>query len=158
MSYLRTNPTWQEWLVPRATVILDASMQPGVGLNPTKLELSAGRASSLTTVPTRKNAEQVPVPLPPLIVQLIPAGCEVTVPVPFPPGKTETLPCVKANSVHTVMTSWAVTPPAVPMMIADWLFCTTLVETTKVALVAPAGTVTLGGTVAAAVLSLDNAT
>src|SRR5215217_8558676 len=56
------------------------------------------------------------------------------------------------------MIAYAVTPPAVPMMSADWLLLTVLVETGKLALVAPPGTVTLGGTVAAVVLSLDKAT
>src|SRR5215217_3099473 len=56
------------------------------------------------------------------------------------------------------MIAYAVTPPAVPMMSADWLFPTVLVETGKLARVAPPGTVTLGGTVAAIVLSLDKAT
>src|SRR5215213_5563092 len=56
------------------------------------------------------------------------------------------------------MIAYAVTPPAVPMMSADWLLLTGLVETGKLALVAPPGTVTLGGTVAAVVLSLDKAT
>src|SRR5215210_1710122 len=44
------------------------------------------------------------------------------------------------------------------MINADWLFDTTKVVIGKLALVAPAGTVTLGGTVAAAVLSLDSET
>src|SRR5215204_5782342 len=56
------------------------------------------------------------------------------------------------------MIAYAVTPPAVPMMSADWRLLTVLVETGKLALVAPPGTVTLGGTVAAVVLSLDKAT
>jgi hypothetical protein len=47
------------------------------------------------------------------------------------------------------MMSYAVTPPAVPMMSADWLLGTLFVETMKFALVAAAATVTLGGTVAA---------
>src|SRR5215204_2534339 len=55
------------------------------------------------------------------------------------------------------MIAYTVTPPAVPMMSADWLLLTVLVETGKLALVAPPGTVTLGGTVAAVVLSLDKA-
>ena len=42
-------------------------------------------------------------PPPPEMVQLIPAGCEVTVPLPLPPGKTEMLPFEKANGVQTVM-------------------------------------------------------
>jgi hypothetical protein len=52
----------------------------------------------------------------------------------------------------------AVFPPAVPMMSADWLLLRLFVTTVKLALVAPAGTVTLAGTFAAAVLSLDSAT
>src|SRR5215218_7668013 len=56
------------------------------------------------------------------------------------------------------MIAYAVTPPAVPMMSPDWLLLTVLEETGKLALVAPPGTVTLGGTVAAVVLSLDKAT
>src|SRR5215210_2522957 len=44
------------------------------------------------------------------------------------------------------------------MIDADWLFDTTLVVIGKLALTAPAGTVTLGGTVAAAVLSLERET
>src|SRR5215212_8976185 len=49
-------------------------------------------------------------------------------------------------------------PPTVPMITADCALVTSLVETVKVALVDPAGTVTLGGTVAAAVLSLVRST
>src|SRR3954468_15126382 len=44
------------------------------------------------------------------------------------------------------------------MMSADWGLGTTKVVTGKLALFAPAGTVTLGGTVAAFVSSLDSAT
>lgn len=44
------------------------------------------------------------------------------------------------------------------MISADWLLVNGDVETTNVALVEPAGTVTLAGTVAATVLSLDRAT
>jgi len=44
------------------------------------------------------------------------------------------------------------------MISADWLLVNGDVETTNVALVEPAGTVTLTGTVAATVLSLDRAT
>ncbi len=56
------------------------------------------------------------------------------------------------------MIAYVVTPPAVPMIRADWLFCTASVETWNDALVEPLGTVTSAGTVAAAVLSLDSAT
>jgi hypothetical protein len=45
-------------------------------------------------------------------------------------------------------------PPTVPMMLEDCALVTSLVVMVKVALVDPAGTVTLAGTVAAAVLSL----
>ena len=82
-------------MVPRATVTLEASKQPGSPLHPKKLELAAGRASSLTTVPTGKNALQVPAPLPPVMVQSMPAGCEVTRPLPFPPGMIAMLPLEK---------------------------------------------------------------
>ena len=51
-DYLRKKPGWQVIVVPRATVTLEASKQPGSDLHPKKLELAAGRASSLTTVPT----------------------------------------------------------------------------------------------------------
>src|SRR5215211_5283478 len=44
------------------------------------------------------------------------------------------------------MIAYAVTPPAVPMMSADWLLLTVLVETGKLALVAPPAT-TVGGSV-----------
>src|SRR5262245_46416642 len=134
-------------------------MQPGTGLHPTNFESGAGTALSLTTVPTGKNAEQVPPePLPRVIVQSMPAGDEVTRPLPLPPGRIETLPLSNANGVQTVMMSYAVTVPAVPMTSADCGFGTTLVVIGKVALVAPAGTVTLGGTGAAAELSLDRET
>ncbi|MEA2486128.1 MAG: hypothetical protein QOD46_1239 [Actinomycetota bacterium] len=82
--------------VPSAIWIFDGSEQPGRPLQPWKAEFAFGRASSLTTVPAGKKAEQAPEPLPKVIV--------------------------------------------------------------KVALLDPAATVTLAGTVAAAVLSLDRAT
>jgi len=69
----------------------------------------------------------------------------------------EMLPWVKWNSSHTVMIAYFVIPPAVPTMVEDLAF-TWFVETVNVALVEPAATVTLGGTVAAAVLSLDRET
>lgn len=49
-------------------------------------------------------------------------------------------------------------PPTVPMIVADCALVSSLVETVKVARVDPAGTVTLGGTVAAAVLLLVRST
>jgi hypothetical protein len=161
VDYLRKKPGWQVIVVPRATLTLEASAQPGSDLHPTKFESAAGRASSLTTVPTGKNASQVPVPLPPVMAQSIPAGCEVTRPLPFPPGRIAMLPFEKWKGSHTVMTaclSVLKSPPTVPIIIADCALVTSLVETVKVALVDPAWTVTLGGTVAAAVLSLVRST
>jgi len=67
------------------------------------------------------------------------------------------LPLEKWKASHTVITaclSVAKSPPTVPMITADCALVTSLVETGKVVLVDPEGTVTLGGTAAAAVLSL----
>jgi len=89
--------------LPRATVILDGSAQPGRPLKPWKLESEAATASSLTTVPTGKKAEHVPEPLPDVIVQLIPAGCDVICPLPSPPGTIAMLPFEYANGVQAVM-------------------------------------------------------
>jgi len=60
--------------------------------------------------------------------------------------------------VITACLSVLKSPPTVPMITADCALVTSLVETVKVVLVDPAGTVTLGGTVAAAVLSLVRST
>jgi hypothetical protein len=61
IAYLRTNAGWQVMVVPHETVILEASRQPGtLCRQPRKLESVAGRASSLTIVPTGKNASQLP--------------------------------------------------------------------------------------------------
>src|SRR5215210_2082415 len=95
------------------------STQPGRDLQPTNFESAAGRASSLTTVPTGKNAEHVPDPFPRMIAQSIPAGDEVTRPLPLPPGRIERLPLLNANGVQTVTMSYVVTVPAVPMISAD---------------------------------------
>jgi hypothetical protein len=143
--------------VPRATVILEGSPQPGSPRQPRKLEFAAGRASNRTTVPAGKKLEQLPDPFPFVMVQLMPAGCEVIKPLPLFPGMIEMLPWVKWNSSHAVMIAYFETPPTVAMMRADWEF-TWFVDTVNVALVDPGPTVTLGGTVAAAVLSLDNGT
>jgi len=59
---------------PRKIVTFEASMQPGVGRQPTKLESAAGHAVSRTTVPTGNLAVHVPEPLPATSVQLMPAG------------------------------------------------------------------------------------
>src|SRR5215203_912344 len=109
-------------------------------------------------VPVGKNALQRPVPFPPAMMQSIPAGWEVIRPLPFPPGIIEMLPFAAAKAVCTVMVADLIIPPADAMIVEDWLLLTLLVETVKVALVDPAGTVTLAGTVAAAVLLLDNET
>jgi hypothetical protein len=93
-----------------------------------------------------------------VMVQSIPAGCEVTRPSPVPPRASETLPFEARNAVVTVIVEDLVTPPAVAMIVEDVLLVTVLVATVNVALVDPAGTVTLGGTVAAAVLLLDSET
>ena len=71
------------------------------------------------------------------------------------------LPLEKWNASHTVIIaclSVLKSPPTVPMITADCALVTDLVETVKVARVDPAGTVTLGGTVAAAELSLVRST
>src|SRR5215210_6177741 len=136
-------------------------MQPGLGANPTNFEFAAATAVNRTTVPTVKNALQVPEPPPLAMVQSIPAGDDVTRPEPLPPGNTDTLPCEKWNASHTVMIacfSVLNTPPTVPMITADWALVSCLVVTGKLARLAPAGTMTLAGTVAAAVLSLCRST
>jgi hypothetical protein len=69
-----------------------------------------------------------------------------------------TLPTENCDGVHTVTIAYAVTPPAVPMMSEDRGLGTTFVVTGKLALVAPAGTVTLAGTVAAVGSSLVRGT
>lgn len=80
-------------------------------------------------------------------VQSIPAGWEVTRPDPVPPRAREMLPLDDWNWVTTVSVEPLETPPAVPMMVEDWLLVTGLVVTVKVARVAPAGIVTDAGTV-----------
>ena len=148
---MRKKPGWQVMFVPRATRTREGSEQPGtLVLQPRNSESEAGRASSLTTVPTEKNAEQSPEPLPRMIVQSMPAGEEVTRPLPVPPGRIEMLPLLKWNSVYVVMMSylWVLqSPPTVPTMIAEPVV-SGAVATGKVALVAPGATVTLAGTVA----------
>jgi hypothetical protein len=147
--------------VPRAIVTLDGLPQPGrLVLQPRSDESAAGRASRRTTVPTVKNASQVPEALPAVIVQSIPAGCDVTRPLPPPPGRIEMLPWLKWKADQDVMIPYlcvSQTPPTVPMITAEPVV-SGIVVTTNVALVAPAGTVTLAGTVATAVLSLCRST
>ena len=152
------KPGWQVMLVPRAMVIREGSLQPGVPRQPWNFEPLAACADSCATVPATNEAVQTPVLVPALYVQLMPVGCEVTVPPPLPADSTERLPVEKVDGVRTVMIPYVVTPPAVPMMSADWGFDTVSVVTGKVALREPAGTVRLAGTVAAARLSLDSVT
>ena len=76
----------------------------------------------------------------------------------MPPGRIATLPLEKWNGSQAVIAACLVIPPAVPMMIADWAFVTLFVVTANLALADPVGTVALGGTVAAAGLSLDSDT
>src|SRR5439155_4032990 len=69
----------------------------------------------------------------------------------------ETLSIV-AVAGETVRTAMRVAPPNAAEIVAVLEVGTAFVVTVKVALVAPAGTVTLTGTVAAAVLPLESAT
>jgi hypothetical protein len=86
--------------VARATRTRDGSEQPGRFVDqPRNAESAAGRASSRTIVPTGKKAAHVPDPLPPVSVRSIPAGEEVTRPLPPPPGMIEMLPLLKWNSL-----------------------------------------------------------
>jgi hypothetical protein len=71
----------------------------------------------------------------------------ITVPVPPPPA-----------AGFTVSVPDRVTPPKAPEMVTDAEVVTVLEVTVNVALVDPAGIVTLAGTVAALVLLLDNVT
>lgn len=140
---------------PARMVTLGASGQLFSDSQPMNFDPLAARASSRTSVPAAKNALlQVPEVLSAVKVQSIPAGEDVTRPDPVPPRASETLPIVAALSVVTVTVEERVTPPAVAMIVDDWLLVTVFVVTVKLALVAPAATVTDGGTVAAAVLLL----
>ena len=101
-AYFRAKPGWQLMVVPRATVILEGSPHPGSPLQPWNCEPAAAWAVSRTTVPTGKKAEQTPPPLPPVMVQPIPAGCDVTVPLPLPPGMIAMLPVENWDNGRTV--------------------------------------------------------
>src|SRR5918911_3809377 len=74
------------------TVIFWGSAQPGRPRQPWNCVSAAGRASSRTTAPAGKKALHVPEPLPDVMVQLMPAGCDVTTPLPLPPGTMLRLP------------------------------------------------------------------
>lgn len=144
---------------PARMVTSGASGQLFSASQPMNFDPSAARASSRTSVPAGKKALlQVPEVLFDVKMQSMPAGDDVTRPDPVPPRASETLPVVAALSVVTVTVEERVTPPAVAMIVDDWLLVTVFVVTVKLALVAPAATVTDGGTVAAVVLLLLNET
>ena len=88
----------------------------------------------------------------------------LTVPVDVVPPTTLVGLTVSVDSdaggggTDTVNTALRVAPPNVPLIVADVEAVTDTVLTVNVALVAPAATVTLAGTVAAAVLLLESAT
>ena len=101
LAYLRLKAGWQLMFELRLTMIREGSEHPGRPLHPWNFEPAAADAVRRTTVPAGKNDEQAPAPLPlPLtITQLIPAGCDVIVPLPLLPGMIETLPWLKADWV-----------------------------------------------------------
>lgn len=101
---------------------------------------------------------QVPVVLVRVNVQSIPAGEETTRPSPPPPRANDRLPLLALNSEVTVIVAPLRAPPASATIVDDMLLVTGLVSAGKLARVAPLATVTLGGTVAAAVLSLVKTT
>jgi hypothetical protein len=110
-------------------------------------------------VPTGKNALlHLPVVAVRVNVQSIPAGDETTRPSPFPPRASERLPLFALNSDVTVIVAPLLAPPASATIVEDMLLVTGFVSTGKLARVAPLATVTLGGTVAALVLSLVRTT
>lgn len=140
---------------PACTVTFGALGQLTSNSQPMNRELLAARAVSRTWVPTGKKAfPQTPVVPVRVNVQSIPAGDEVTRPSPLPPRASDTLPLLAANSDVTVRTVPTRAPPASATMTADWLFVVGFVVTVNIAVVAPAGTVTVAGTVATTVLSL----
>jgi hypothetical protein len=81
---------------PSVTVTsqVGSAAQPGTPLHPTKLDMAAGLAVSVTTLPTAKSAEHVD-------PQSIPAGELVTDPVPLPESATPNRAVAGANSADT---------------------------------------------------------
>jgi hypothetical protein len=108
-------------------------------------------ALSVITVPVANDAE----PLLPTAT-LTPAGLEVTRSPLRPVAVTVSI--AVCASGFTVNVAVRVTPPALAVIVTGVDVVTTLVGIAKVALVAPQATDTLAGTVAAAVLLLDNET
>jgi hypothetical protein len=154
-SYLSLNTGRQMCATPAWIVTLGASRQLTSKSQPWNDELAAGRASSRMRVPVGKNAlPQRPVVPVRVKVQSIPAGEDTTRPSPFPPRASDRLPLSASNCDVTVIVAPRRAPPASAMIVDDWALATGLVSTGNVARVDPAATVTLGGTVAALVLSL----
>ncbi len=146
------------WATPACTVTLGALRQLTSVSQPRKRELVPARAMSRTCVPAGKNALlHLPVVEVRVNVQVIPGGWEVTVPSPHGPTQPrarDTLPLPAENSDVTVRTEPTRPPPASATMTDDWLLVVGVVSTVNVLVLAPAGTVTVDGTVATAVLSL----
>jgi hypothetical protein len=90
---------------------------------------------------------------------LSPLGLDVTVPLrPVTLSVTRDLPAGHAAAGFTVKAAVLVTPPALAVIVTDTDAVTGDVATVNPALVAPAATVTLAGTVATAVLLLESVT
>jgi hypothetical protein len=157
-----SRPNLLEWLLPYCTLAvtdelpLSVKVQVFVLLPP--LEHAPDQMTSrlfvalrVIVVPMANDA----VPLLPTAT-LMPAGLEVTRSPPRPVAVTVS-DAVCPGGV-TVNVAVRVTPPALPMMVTGVDCETGAVLAVNVALVAPATTVTLAGTVAALVLLLDSAT
>lgn len=90
---------------------------------------------------------------------LSPLGLDVTVPArPVTLSVTRDLPAAHAAAGFTVKVADLVTPPELAVIVTDTDAVTDEVAIVKPALVAPAATVTLAGTVATAVLLLESVT
>jgi hypothetical protein len=150
------------WATPAWTTTLGASRQLTSNSQPRNLEPFAARASSLTSVPIGKNTLlHAPEVVVGVNVQFTPAGWEVTVPAPHGPTQPrarEMLPRWSGDCGTTVNVADLLVPPPVAVMVTDRESFTAVVLTVKVPLVAPAGTVTLAGTLATAGLLLDSDT
>lgn len=71
-------------------------------LNARKTEVLAGSVCSVTSVPGVNRAVQVPLTLPALSTQSMPAGSETTLPLPVPLPETESATVVTGGSVTCV--------------------------------------------------------
>jgi hypothetical protein len=141
---------------------LGASRQLTSNSQPWNCEFASARASRRTWVPTGKNTLlHAPDVVVGVNVQFTPAGWEVTVPPPqgpTHPRASEMLPRCSGDCGTTVKVTDLLTPPPVAVIVADRVSLTAVVLTVKLALVAPAVTVTLGGTLAMVGLLLDSVT